>query len=95
MDTSEDKSLDFADPSGGEVVKKTHAEVLKSLLSRLPAQIDFAEHTATDPNNRQLPQHIGGIDEDKAAAALDKKISDFAEANRMTYAEAAANFMED
>ncbi len=63
MDASEDKSLDFAE--GGEVVKKTHAEVLKGLLSRLPKQIDFAEHTATDPNGRQLPQNIGGIDEDR------------------------------
>ncbi|PID65588.1 MAG: peptidase, partial [Gammaproteobacteria bacterium] len=62
MDASEDKFLDFAE--AGAVVKKNHAEVLKGLLSRLPKQIDFAEHTATDPNGRQLPQNIGGIDED-------------------------------
>lgn len=90
MDASEDKSLDFAE--SGEVVKKTHADLLKGLLSRLPKVIDFAERTAGDPANRDLPQMLDGDASARAEAEMDKQITAFAEAQGITYAEAAATF---
>lgn len=85
-----DKTFDFAE--NGTVHKKSSVDVLKGVLGRLEATIDFGEHSADDPNNAHKPQH--GIDPKVTDDELDKQITDFAEANNISYAEAAIAFSE-
>ncbi len=82
-----DKTFDFAE--GDTVKQKSSVEVLQSVLSRLATTVDFSEHSATDPNTADKPQHGFNTDNDDE---LDKQIRDFAEANNLSYAEAAMTF---
>ena len=90
--TGKDATFDFAE--GGKTVQKRTSDGIKAVLDRLPATVDFAERTPEDPNKRTLPQAGDGNDEDKAAAALEKKIQDFADKKGLTFAQAAAQFQE-
>ena len=92
LHVGKDATFDFAE--GGKVSKCSTAQGLKDVLARLPKTIDFAEHTGDDPNKRALPQASDHVDDDKAAAALDKRIQDFADANGISYAEAAIQIGE-
>lgn len=85
---SADKTFDFAE--NGTVNKKTSVDVLKGVLGRLEATIDFSEHSGDDPNNANKPEH--GIDPADADDALHKQIADYAEKNDVSFAEAAMNF---
>lgn len=84
---SSDNTFDFAE--NGTATKKSSVDVVKDLLARLPATVDFSERTATDPNAAITPNHDFNPDHD---AEMDKEIQDFAEANGITYAEAAVRF---
>lgn len=87
---SADKTFDFAE--NGTVNKKTSVDVLKGVLGRLSATVDFSERSGDDPNNANKPQH--GIDPKVTDDELDKQITNFAEANKISYAEAAVSFSE-
>ena len=87
---SADKTFDFAE--NGKEKKKTSVDVLKGVLGRLEATIDFSEHSADDPNNANKPEH--GIHPKVTDDELDKQITDFAEAKGISYAEAAIAFSE-
>lgn len=89
-----DKSATYDFAEGGKLTQKPAADSLRALLQRLPVTVDFAEHTTADPNTAAKPQLPGGTDDDAARAALDAKIQSFAEANRISYAEAAAQITE-
>lgn len=86
LDTS-DNTFDFAE--NGTVTKKSSVDVLKNVLTRLPATVDFSERSADDPNHAATPQHDFDPDND---AQLDQQIQDFAEKEGITYAEAAVQF---
>ena len=85
-------TYDFAE--GGKLTQKPAADSLRALLNRLPVAVDFSERTAADPNAAAKPQLPGGSDDDAARAALDAKIQNYAETNRISYAEAAAQITE-
>ena len=85
-----DKTFDFAE--NGAVHKKSSVDVLKGVLGRLSATVDFSEHSSDDPNHVTKPQH--GFDTKVTDDELDKKITDFAEAKGISYAEAAVSFSE-
>ncbi len=52
--------------------------------------IDFSERSASDPDNAEKPSY--GQSQGQKDDELDKQISDFAEKNNITYAEAAMQF---
>ena len=83
-----DKTFDFAE--NGTVKQKTSVDVLKGVLGRLEATIDFSEHSGDDPNNAHKPQH--NVDPADNDDALHKQIQDYAEKNNVSFAEAAINF---
>lgn len=89
LNVGKDQSFDFAE--GGKIVKENSREALKKLLSKLPVSVDFAEYSATDPNQQAKPQTIEGADNQAALAA---KIQDFADKHGLTFAQAAAQFEE-
>ena len=89
-----DKTATYDFAEGGKLTQKPAADSLRALLQRLPVTVDFAERSAADPNAAAKPQLPGGSDDDAARAALDAKIQSFAEANRISYAEAAAQITE-
>ena len=89
-----DKTATYDFAEGGKVLQKPAADSLRALLQRLPVTVDFAERTAADPNAAAKPQLPGGSDDDAARAALDAKIQNYAEANGISYAEAAAQIAE-
>lgn len=89
-----DKTATFDFAEGGKLTQKPAADSLRALLQRLPVTVDFAEHTAADPNTAAKPQLPGGTDDDAARAALDAKIQSFAEQHGISYAEAAAQITE-
>ncbi len=82
-----DKTFDFAE--GDTVKQKSSVEVLQGVLNRLAKTVDFSEHSASDPNSADKPEHGFNTDNDDE---LDKQIRDFAEANNLSYAEAAMTF---
>lgn len=84
------RTFDFAE--NGTVNKKSSVDVLKGVLGRLGATVDFSERSNDDPNNQSRPQH--GFDTKVTDDELDKKITDFAEANKISYAEAAVSFSD-
>lgn len=83
-----DKTFDFAE--NGTVNKKTSVDVLKGVLGRLGATVDFSERSSDDPNHAHKPEH--GINPDEADDVLHKQILDYAEKNKVGYAEAAIKF---
>ena len=83
-----DKTFDFAE--NGTVKQKTSVDVLKGVLGRLGATVDFSEHSGDDPNDAHKPQH--GIDPADNDAALHKQILDYSEKHNVGYAEAAIKF---
>ena len=85
---SADKTFDFAE--NGTVNKKTSVDVLKGVLGRLSATVDFSERSSDDPNHAHKPEH--GINPDEADDVLHKQILDYAEKNKVGYAEAAIKF---
>ena len=85
-----DKTFDFAE--NGTVNKKTSVDVLKGVLGRLSTTVDFSERSHDDPNHASRPQH--NIDIKVTDDELDKQITDFAEANKISYAEAAIAFSD-
>lgn len=85
-----DKTFDFAE--NGTVHKKSSVDVLKGVLGRLEATIDFSERSHDDPNQATRPQH--NIDPKVTDDELDKQITEFAEANKISYAEAAVTFSD-
>lgn len=89
-----DKTATYDFAEGGKLTQKPAADSLRALLQRLPVTVDFAEHTAADPNTAAKPQLPGGTDDDAARAALDAKIQSFAEQHGISYAEAAAQITE-
>ncbi len=86
LDGSE-KTFDFAE--GDTVKQKTSVEVLQGVLGRLEKTVDFSEHSASDPNTVDKPQHGFNTDNDDK---LDKKIQAFAEKEDISYAEAVMKF---
>ena len=85
-----DKTFDFAE--NGTVKQKTSVDVLKGVLGRLSTTVDFSERSHDDPNHASRPQH--NIDPKATDDELDKQITDFAEANKISYAEAAIAFSD-
>lgn len=85
-----DKTFDFAE--NGAVKQKTSVDVLKGVLGRLSTTVDFSERSHDDPNHASRPQH--NIDPKATDDELDKQITDFAEANKISYAEAAIAFSD-
>ena len=83
-----DKTFDFAE--NGTVNKKTSVDVLKGVLGRLVATVDFSERSSDDPNHAHKPEH--GINPDDADDALHKQILDYSEKHNVGYAEAAIKF---
>lgn len=92
LNLDKDSTFDFAE--GGSITKKPTVSALKSLLERLPVTVDFSERAGNDPNQRELPQVIGAVDESKAEQALNTKIQNFAETHGLTFAQAAAIYEE-
>ncbi len=86
LDGSE-KTFDFAE--GDTVKQKTSVEVLQGVLGRLEKTVDFSEHSASDPNTANKPQHGFNTDNDDE---LDKQIRDFAEEQGISYVEAVMQF---
>lgn len=86
LDGSE-KTFDFAED--GKVTQKSSVEVLKGVLGRLEKTVDFSEHSASDPNTANKPQHGFNTDNDDE---LDKQIRDFAEEQGISYVEAVMQF---
>lgn len=85
-----EKTFDFAE--NGTVHKKSSVDVLKGVLGRLSTTVDFSEHSNDDPNKASKPQH--GFDPKVTDDELDKQITEFAEANKISYAEAAVAFSD-
>ena len=85
---SADKTFDFAE--NGTVNKKTSVDVLKGVLGRLSATVDFSERSSDDPNHAHKPEH--GINPADNDDVLHKQIQDYAEKNNVGYAEAAIKF---
>ncbi len=88
---ADDANSTFNFTENGVTGERSGADALKSVLERLPSIIEFGELTNTDPNKRNLPQHIGQDSDDLLA----ERIRRFADEHNLSYAEAVQQFNGD
>ena len=86
-----DQEVSFADGDGKTVTQPT-ADVLRDFLSKLPARVDFAEHSAREEDDSQETSSFAapdGFTADAERMELHKKIQAHADKHKLSYAEAA------
>lgn len=83
-----DHTYNFSE--NGTTVERTSADALKTVLQRLNPIIDFAERTATNPNEADTPQHINLSESSETQLA--KNIQAFANKHNLSYADAVQQY---
>lgn len=82
----------FSFSENGVFGERSSSDALKAVLERLSPIIEFGEITATNPNNRRLPQAIGN---EVGNEQLAQQIQAYADKHQLDYAEAVQQFNGD